>query len=629
MARTKAKNLYIDIKTTDTNYYIDNGRVKVISVLVMDIFSKVIFKGDNLEQLDKYLRENITETTNLNFYGDKALHSILPYLYKNVGETKINYRTIKNTIMSISWSREIKRKKFTIKFVDISRTYPTINVNREDSSETTLNKVINYILGEGKKFFTGNGTVKTLNTEAWNKWRDSTAFGRDIAKWLQVEKLDHNGEPMYNEKGKPIMEANIEVWNKTKQAFNGGFLYVNPEYQMKIIKEKLHKWDMNSMYAHIMMEYKHPIGEPIYEDNEHYTYKMYKVRIKRAETQGIPFITVGQEVTVKAVYESLMGETGGDIGKDNIRPKVIIDKEVYMNNYTFEYFEEMYEGTWEKEFVYACEEEYDIFTTYLEEILQYKVLFNDNKELRNHFKQMIVTPYGKTAQQQYTLKGAIDKIENVDIEYTADGREHINGQPIYHNDGLVYYQEDAQETNVLSYIPIAQSIASKSEIHMLKILNKNPDKVVYVDTDGFITTEKYGWGFEVDDTEVGAFKYEGCWESGVIRGFKHYMLRNRKEVDFKAAGVYKKLIDLNDLTLDKYVQPEVPLGPVQFMRQVVDGGIVEWYQDMSLTDQRVKRLDTKRLNIKEKKEDIREQRSIKVDTEYHELFWSHIGENNG
>lgn len=581
---------YLVIRLENLEYYRKNNRIDIKEIFITDKDKKLSCKTDNFDDLFKWIKKNVTEKSEIRIYTDKGMHSLLPWMYNHIGKSALRTRFgAGHKLWNIGWYREKynqnkKREKYTINFNDISKAYPTIKIDPKGTVEEEVDTILNFIDRYPKAVFS-NTMNQTISTRAYNTWKKDNPVVKDMHKWLK----EWNGE--YDAKGNEILVPMDDVWAETKKAYNGGFLWANPKHQMKIIEKPLYQYDMTSMYASIMGRFKHPVGAPIFEegvaDIEKCTYRMYKVYIEEAEALSIPFIQIDTKTSVTGVYMNLKGDERGNILKDKEKLKYLKNVTVNMNNYTFELFEKWYKGKWSKEFMYACKEEFDIFKTYLDELNHWKELFNNDKEIRNSIKQMIVAPYGKSAQVRTSYGTTVDLEEDIteEIITTEWGNEYINGREIIRNDGLIYYMEDV-DSEAISYIPLAQSISSKSEIVILEYLLDDPDSVYYIDTDGFIT-DKMRHDLPMDTNKTGYFRLDGWYNRGVIRGPKHYYLTHTRGVHtLKGSGLQTQYFGPKNMPLEEYVKDEVIFPYGRYGRTVVDGGVIEFLDDLTLVDQR-------------------------------------------
>lgn len=567
--------------------YRANGKVTFKELYIAS--EDINFYTESIEEFDKWCRDNINESSEILVYGDKGLHHLLLYLKNKMGESKINEWVSGTKLKAISWKREVqvnkKRKKYTIKFINIQPKYPTLKLDKDISIYDEISQVHGH-MEQCKGIFDKKATMSTLAMQAMKKWKESSRLGQYIGEWLLKPLLDKNGDCVINEKtGKEIFVPDFETWEQVKLAFNGGFLWTNKEFQMKHLKGEFYHYDMNSMYTHIMESYKHPVGYPQFSeeiaDLQNMSYKLYKVVIEVAETDSIPFIAINNDFDLMSVHEDHTGSEKGKGIRVKNRPKKITNQVVHMNNYTLEKFEKDYKGTWSKTFLMAFAEEYDLFADYNADLMKLKELWNDDKEMRGYIKQALNTPYGKNAQKPSGNKSLIDFDHNLNITTSENGVEYVDGKRIDRNENLIYYKEEHEYTGKLSYIPLSQSISSKAELLILSVVEKFKENVMYIDTDGFITNRKWDT-LDIHNTKIGAWKLDAVYKELVIRGPKHYYGYTDDGYILKGAGIQSQYFGPHNMPLEKYVEDEVVFEGGQYMRIIVDGGVLEFRTDLKL-----------------------------------------------
>lgn len=58
----------------------------------------------------------------------------------------------------------------------------------------------------------------------------------------------------------PLLDRDLDDW--IRRAYRGGWTYVNPKYQGRVLELEGSVWDVNSMYPAVMRQSSYPIGEP-------------------------------------------------------------------------------------------------------------------------------------------------------------------------------------------------------------------------------------------------------------------------------------------------------------------------------------------------------------------------------
>lgn len=58
----------------------------------------------------------------------------------------------------------------------------------------------------------------------------------------------------------PLLDRELDDW--IRRAYRGGWTYVNPKYQGRVLELEGSVWDVNSMYPAVMRQSSYPVGEP-------------------------------------------------------------------------------------------------------------------------------------------------------------------------------------------------------------------------------------------------------------------------------------------------------------------------------------------------------------------------------
>lgn len=59
----------------------------------------------------------------------------------------------------------------------------------------------------------------------------------------------------------PLLDRDLDDW--IRRAYRGGWTYVNPKYQGRVLELQGSVWDVNSMYPAVMRHSSFPVGEPV------------------------------------------------------------------------------------------------------------------------------------------------------------------------------------------------------------------------------------------------------------------------------------------------------------------------------------------------------------------------------
>lgn len=425
-------------------------------------------------------------------------------------------------------------------------------------------------------------TMASTAMKTWKKTNDY--FGKQIQWWTKFEKGN-----LYEYKN------DIETWTLVKKAYKGGITYVNPKYQLEELKN-VYIYDINSMYPGIMYNEKMPYGRPEHDINrvtEYHTYQIWRVDIKRATTQKMPFVPKPEKTSndlnqdVLSIMKGLSEDRLVETDYDTQYPTTLENCTIYMNNYTLDLFEENYQGEWETTFECAYQETYDVFKEYIE---QFKTLKETSKgAIRELAKLFLNSLYGKFGQNIDDL--CVEILDKNDIKLTQSESGLVfyhQGERVTVNGGLVYKKKNNGIRKNISFIPMAEAITSKARVQLVKAINANWDNFVYCDTDSIHLLHE-AKGIKIHPTNFGDWKFEGCWDTGVYRRAKHYL--HTGLVDEKTGGVLNDTYDLKGggfnvsrfneggedfmgITVKQYLQETFTIPNGKTESKIVDGGVV-------------------------------------------------------
>ncbi len=615
---------FADLEAYSLKYYQKYNRVDAYVVGAKDLQGEEFIWNVNMEKWIEQLAERRTSMTvffhNLSGYDGQFL---MPMLIKKYGEKNITYFIDeKKKIFEITLTRRYrdylelnrkgqpKRKKYVIKFRDSWKIWPmplrvlgkAVGKKKLDYGEydilDTFETNEDYAAHNGGKsleYFERDIDILrefALQTENIMKLEDykmtmaSTAkytWGKTnepLAKnirWATKDKIVTINMETGKEVGKPVWESDYDTWRVIKKAYKGGVTYVKPEHQLKLLND-IYVYDINSMYPAIMMEEAMPYGRPVLREQDldgSESYRLYRVAIKHAKTDKMPFIAQQKEQEEDFILRIMQGLEKGELlnATEEQYPSELKNSVVYMNNRTLALFTETYTGEWDIKFKVAFRESYGSFDTYLK---KYREIKENSKGAERQLAKLFSNSlYGKFGQDIKDSYSDVHKLEEVEDKITYNGNTpYYEDKPCIINDGIVFVSVDNGLKNDISYIALAEAIASKARVKLVRAINDNWDNFVYCDTDSIHLTAP-AKGITIHDSNYGDWAFEGKWDKAVYRRAKHYYhINNDGEYELKGGGFQIGNFNPSNLTLEQYLQPEfiVPNGKTN--SYIVDGGVL-------------------------------------------------------
>lgn len=414
---------------------------------------------------------------------------------------------------------------------------------------------------------------------------------------------------------------NVKQWVKLKPAHRGGFTWVNPDFQLKEVKN-IFTYDINSAYAGVMKFFKIPYGRPSFKPNLFYTYEFFNVEIEYAKTEDVPFFEDENLDNQIKKYNQLQKDikSGVEIDRNylndlNIKkyPKRLIKQTLLMDKYQLDYFEQHYTGVWKKEFVMSFKETKGVFDDFIKfwEELKTKYTLENNKVGRLFAKQSPVTVPGKAGQTPFEDVTAIYQLNQLD-DMLLLINENVKENGYYFKKVVIgknLYIDKLSDKNVLikrnkvlpvgnkyikvslweseseriSFIPLAISVLSQARVQLFEVLNKYKDYLIYVDTDSCHLLNKKIDNKYIHPTKFGLWKFEGRTEKAIFRRPKHYLKINTydendnlvSDYELKGGGFNvkkannEKLVDFETYKKEEFLMNGGKIAKIRFAHGII------------------------------------------------------------
>lgn len=293
------------------------------------------------------------------------------------------------------------------------------------------------------------------------------------------------------EKHFPVLALPID--ENIRQAYRGGFTYLNPKYANKIIEGGI-VLDINSMYPAIMMNKQLPIGQPVpftgayIEDKDYPLYVQHISCEFDVKPDMIPTIQIKKNPMFKAT-EYVRSTKGERV-------------DLFLSNVDMALFKEHYDvHDIEYGNGFKFRSATGMFKEYIEKWTEVKV--NNTGAVRLLAKLMLNSLYGKFGS-------------NPDVT----GKE-----PYLDEDGSNKFQTASEEIKDPVYIPMGLFITSYGREQIIRTAQSVHDRFIYCDTDSVhlegedVPEELLPY---IHDTELGKWDLEGYYNRGRYLRAKTY-----------------------------------------------------------------------------------------------------------
>lgn len=299
-----------------------------------------------------------------------------------------------------------------------------------------------------------------------------------------------------------ISKKRFEEWFKPplydkdlRQAYKGGFTYLNEIYRGKEVKEGI-VLDVNSLYPSVMYYSPMPYGEGIYFDGKYVPDKLYNLYIQnitcqfRIKKDMIPTIQIKNNLSFVPT-EYLSSSNGESINLTLTN----VDLKLFLEHYDI--YDVSYNWGWK------YKSSTKIFKSYIDywNELKVKATKEGNKPLRTIAKLMLNSLYGKFAA-------------------SPEGRSKIP----YLDNNIVKYKLSELEERTAYYLPISIFITSWARDKTIRSAQAVYHRFIYADTDSLhLEGTDIPENLLISDTELGKWKIESTFKRGKYLRQKCYI----------------------------------------------------------------------------------------------------------
>lgn len=437
---------------------------------------------------------------NLKFDGEFIIHYLLTHGFVHVNEKKLGVNQF-STIISdlnvfycikvkfkeeviISFFDSLKLLNFSVEEVakafnlSIKKLEIDYKAKREkghkitDEEKEYLKHDVMIMSLALEKMFEMKITRMTIASNAMNFFKDTISKKR-FEEWFKP--------PLYDK--------------DLRQAYKGGFTYLNEIYRGKEVKEGI-VLDVNSLYPSVMYYRPMPYGEGIYFDGKYVPDKLYNLYIQnitcqfRIKKDMIPTIQIKNNLSFVPT-EYLSSSNGESINLTLTN----VDLKLFLEHYDI--YDVSYNWGWK------YKSSTKIFKSYIDywNELKVKATKEGNKPLRTIAKLMLNSLYGKFAA-------------------SPEGRSKIP----YLDNNIVKYKLSELEERTAYYLPISIFITSWARDKTIRSAQAVYHRFIYADTDSLhLEGTDIPENLLISDTELGKWKIESTFKRGKYLRQKCYI----------------------------------------------------------------------------------------------------------
>lgn len=437
---------------------------------------------------------------NLKFDGEFIIHYLLTHGFVHVNEKKLGVNQFSTIISDLNVFYCIK-----VKFKE------EVIISFFDSL-----KLLNFSVEEVAKAF--NLSIKKLEIDYKAKREKGHKITEEEKEYLKhdVMIMSLALEKMFEMKitrmtiasnamnffKDTISKKRFEEWFKPplydkdlRQAYKGGFTYLNEIYRGKEVKEGI-VLDVNSLYPSVMYYSPMPYGEGIYFDGKYVPDKLYNLYIQnitcqfRIKKDMIPTIQIKNNLSFVPT-EYLSSSNGESINLTLTN----VDLKLFLEHYDI--YDVSYNWGWK------YKSSTKIFKRYIDywNELKVKATKEGNKPLRTIAKLMLNSLYGKFAA-------------------SPEGRSKIP----YLDNNIVKYKLSELEERTAYYLPISIFITSWARDKTIRSAQAVYHRFIYADTDSLhLEGTDIPENLLISDTELGKWKIESTFKRGKYLRQKCYI----------------------------------------------------------------------------------------------------------
>lgn len=495
-----------------------------------------IIIDNNIESFMEFCKKNPNSTLyfhNLKFDGEFIIHYLFNHGFVHIKDRKEKRNNTFTTLISdmgLFYSMEIyfevkgkKTKKVTIidslKILNMSVEQVAksfgLAISKLELDYDTPREIGYQLKNYEKDYITNDVKIMALALDVlFKQGLESMTAGSNGLKDFKTTHSVRRYDRMFP-------ELNYKVDKDMRQAYKGGFTYLNPIYKEKDLGSGV-VLDVNSLYPSVMYKEPMPIGEPILFQGKYKEDKVYPLYIQMLSCSFK--LKPGKIPTIQIKGSHFIENEYLESSNDEIITLVLsnIDLKLFLEQY--EVTELSYECGWKFKAMNG------IFTDYINKWIKVKneATISGNKGMRALAKVMLNSLYGKFAT-------------SLDVQSKYP----------YLEDGIVKYYLGEKDTKHGLYLPVGifitsyareKTIRTSQAIKDYSIKKYGKDMYIYSDTDSIHTLlpiEELKQFCEIDDVELGKWKHESTFSKARFVRQKCYLEMIDDEVKITCAGMPK------------------------------------------------------------------------------------------
>ena len=332
-------------------------------------------------------------------------------------------------------------------------------------------------------------------------------------------------------------QLSFECDSDLRQAYKGGFTYLNPEYASVDVGEG-EVLDVNSLYPSVMYNCLLPYGEPYFYEGKYIEDRTYPLFIQRITCSHFK-IKKGRIPTIQIKHRQYIDNEyllESDPDEEVVALTLTnVDLKLFLEQYDVENLK--YHSGWKFKAMHG------LFKDYIDKWIEVKneATRTGNKGLRQVAKILLNSLYGKFATG-LTVQEKIPYLENGEIHYKLGEKEQKAGIYLPMGAFITAYARD-------------KTIRTSQAIKSYSIEKYGKDLYCYSDTDSVHTLlpiEELKQFCEIDDVKLGAWKHESHFRKARFVRQKTYLeeifndKKNEWEMKITCAGLPQRCYDQVD-----------------------------------------------------------------------------------
>ncbi len=325
----------------------------------------------------------------------------------------------------------------------------------------------------------------------------------------------------------PLLDRDTDEF--IRRAYRGGWTYVNPKYQGRVLDEPGEVYDVNSMYPAVMRQSSYPYGEPVrlapgQLELDGYPHTIYGALLDARIRPGrLPMIQVKRDARynpVEYLTEAMAVEWFG----------TEVDWRLLHEQYDVT-VHEWIGGV-------AFRGQLGLFDRYIDKWMQVKTEADRVMLAEKAAGRVGSDAYNAAAGRRAQAKFALNNLW---------GRFAINplraGRlPGISDEGTPLYTLTPQEYDEPCYTPVGVWTTSYGRDRVIRAAQSFGDRFLAADTDSCHVLGLGAAGLDVDSTRLGAWKLESEFDKATYLRAKAYAERIGGEVEAHVAGLPRKLL---------------------------------------------------------------------------------------